>query len=295
MVTKSRRVPIKAVITDMDGTLYSWVDYIVPALEAMVRSLETTTGMPRIRIVQSLKEVYEKYGTNEYAFAIQESQIFHEFSYDFDSFNNLVIWPARRAFSEARRQYLRPYRGVVEGLAGLADRGMTTIALTDAPRGPAERRLKQLEIDTYFDALYALEGFPLPDLVDEAVKEREKAGYYRSAVPTVVELPGEFEKPSPEGIRRILSDLGLGIEEVVMVGDNLKKDMAAAAAAGVLGVWAEYGTYIPPEYRVRLNVISARAVTKKNVSDETNERAEEPALAISNFRRLLDIIDGRAD
>jgi FMN phosphatase YigB (HAD superfamily) len=285
--------PYKAVITDMDGTLYSWVDYIVPALEAMVDSLEHTTGMPRIRIVQSLKEVYEKHGTNEYAFAIQESQIFAEFNYDFDSFNALVIWPARRAFSDMRRRYLKPYRGVLEGLAELKERGLSIVALTDAPRGPAERRLKQLELDRHFDALYTLEGFPVPDLVDEGVKEREKAGYYRSAVPRVVELPTTHEKPSPLGIERILSDFGLEKDEVLMVGDNVKKDMAAAQAAGVLGVWAEYGTYISSEYRVRLNTISARAVTRKNVSDEADERLVEPEHAVSNFRRILDIIDGR--
>lgn len=286
--------PVRAVITDMDGTLYSWVDYIVPALEAMVSSLEASTGMPRIRIVQSLKEVYEKHGTNEYAFAIQESKIFHEFNYDFDSFNELVIWPARRAFSEARRRYLRPYRGVEEGLEGIVARGIELIALTDAPRGPAERRLKQLGLDEHFTALYALEGFPVPDLVDVQVKEREKAGYYRSAVPTVVELPAEFEKPSPRGIQRVLSDRGLEPGEAIMVGDNVKKDMAAAAAAGVMGVWAEYGTFVPHEYRTRLNVISARAVTRKNVSEESDEPMEEPETAISNFRRVLSIIDGRA-
>lgn len=33
----------------MDNTLYSWTDYIVPAVEA--------THMPRIRVVQALKAV----------------------------------------------------------------------------------------------------------------------------------------------------------------------------------------------------------------------------------------------
>ncbi len=294
MPASKRKRPIKAVVTDLDGTLYSWVDYIVPALEAMVCSLESTTSMPRIRIVQSLKEVYEKYGTNEYAFAIQESKIFHEFNYDFDSFNALIIWPARRAFSEMRRRYLRPYRGVVEGLTGLVERGVKVVGLTDAPRGSAERRLKQLGLDSYFDALYALEGFPVPDLVDEQVKEREKAGYYRSAVPKVVELPSSAEKPSPRGLEQILQDLEFHPEEVMMVGDNIRKDMAAAAEAGVMGVWAEYGTYVPPEYRVRLDIISARAVTRKNVADETCEQLEEPEFAISNFGRILKIIDGRS-
>jgi len=282
---------IEAVITDLDGTLYSWVDYIVPALEAMVRSLEQTTGMPRIRIVQSLKEVYEKHGTNEYAFAIQESQIFHEFSYDFDSFNALVIDPARRAFSDMRRRYLKPYRGVMDGIAGLHERGVKIIALTDAPRGPAERRLKQLELDASIDGLYSLEGFPVPDLVDEQVKERERVGYYKSRVPTVVELPEDCEKPSPHGIDRILADFELGADEVLVVGDNIKKDMAAAQAAGTLGVWAEYGTYISPEYRERLDAISARSVTRKNVAEEPGAKTIQPAIAISNFSRVLDIVD----
>ena len=38
----------RAVVTDLDNTLYSWVDYIVPSLEAMVASLMETTGRPRI-------------------------------------------------------------------------------------------------------------------------------------------------------------------------------------------------------------------------------------------------------
>ncbi len=282
---------IQAVITDMDGTLYSWVDYIVPALEAMVRSLEQTTGMPRIRIVQSLKEVYEQHGTNEYAFAIQESQIFHEFSYDFDSFNAIVINPARRAFSEIRRRYLKPYRGVLEGLEGLRERGVKIIALTDAPRGPAERRLKQLDLDETFDGLYTLEGFPLPDMVDEGVKERERQGYYKSRVPTVVELPEDAEKPSPKGVERILHDFSLDKEAVLLVGDNIKKDMAAAQAAGVTGVWAEYGTYISPEYRERLDAISARSVTRKNVAEEVDQKTIQPAVAISNFSRVLELVD----
>ena len=59
----------RAVVTDLDNTLYPWVDYIVPSLEAMVASLVTTTGLPRIRIVQALKAVYTKYESNEYPFA----------------------------------------------------------------------------------------------------------------------------------------------------------------------------------------------------------------------------------
>ena len=106
---------IRLVVTDMDNTLYSWIDYIVPAVEAMVGAVVEATGFPRIKVVQALKAVYTKYESNEYPFALQESAIFEAFP-EFGSFDKLVIEPARSAFSEARKRYLRPYKGVVETL-----------------------------------------------------------------------------------------------------------------------------------------------------------------------------------
>jgi len=279
--------PTRAVITDLDGTLYSWVDYIVPALEAMVTSLQATTGLPRIRIVQSLKEVYARRETNEYAFAIQESSIFREYAQDFDSFNALVITPARKAFSDCRRRYLRPFRGVVPTLEALGARGVRIIALTDAPRAPAERRLKQLGLDLHIDALYALESYAIPELVDASVRVREEAGYYASSLRLVVELPHDHEKPAPAGIARILSDFVLDPSEVMMVGDNLRKDIGAAQAAGVAGIWAEYGTYVSPEYRERLAIFSAPAVTEKNVARESDHQTYRPDATLSNFGQVL--------
>src|SRR4051794_24187285 len=115
------RVPraqrLGAGITDLDNTLYSLVDYVVPCLEAMVASLVATTGQPRIKVVQSLKAVYTKYESNEYPFAIQESELFAPYDRDPDSFIHLVDEPARRAFREARERYLKPCPGVPEALA----------------------------------------------------------------------------------------------------------------------------------------------------------------------------------
>ena len=220
---------IRAVVTDLDNTLYPWVDYVVPSLEAMVDSLEATTGLPRIRIVQSLKAVYAKYESNEYPFAIQESELFKPYEQDFDSFNALVIDPARQAFKAARDRYLHPYPGVKETLQALKERGLKLVALTDAPRNAAEGRLRTLKLDTLFDAVYTLPAYPLPDHVDPEIRRKEEAGHYRAGVP-VTELPADHEKPSPAGLRRILGDLGLKGEQVLYVGDNVKKDMPVAKA-----------------------------------------------------------------
>ena len=279
---------VRAVVTDLDNTLYPWVDYIVPSLEAMVASLTATTGLPRVRIVQALKAVYSKYESNEYPFAIQESGIFEPYEADFDSFNALVLRPARDAFVAAREKYLKPYPGVREALDALRARGLKVIGLTDAPRNAAELRLKHLRLDGHFDALYTLPGYPLPEHVDPEIRRKEEAGHYRSRTP-VFELPHGAEKPSADGLARVLKDFRLAGAEVVYVGDNVKKDMPVAEACGALGVWAEYGTYVSSEYRERLAIISAKSVTRRHVADETPQRWP---LSISSFTQVLEIVDG---
>jgi phosphoglycolate phosphatase len=279
---------LRAVVTDLDNTLYPWVDYIVPALEAMVDSLVATTGQPRVRVVQSLKAVYAKYQSNEYPFAIQESELFAPYEADFDSFHALVLDPARLAFKAARERFLKPYPGVRETLETIRARGLKLVALTDAPRNGAELRLKWLKLDGHFDALYTLPGYALPDNVDPEIKRRQAAGHYTARAP-VVELPLDFEKPNPGGLARILADLGLDGAEVLYVGDNVKKDMPVADACGALGVWAEYGTYVSAEYRERLAVISAKTVTRRHVAEETPARWP---LAISSFTQVLELLDG---
>jgi phosphoglycolate phosphatase len=284
-------MPIRAVVTDLDNTLYPWVDYIVPCLEAMVASLEKTTGLPRIAIIQSLKAVYTKYESNEYPFAIQESEIFAPYKQDFDSFDQLVIDPARRAFKAARERYLRPFPGVEETLAALRERGLKMVGLTDAPRNAAELRLKWLGIDRYFDALYTLPGYKLPDNVAGEIRRREEAGHYRAKT-RVVELAREQEKPNPGGLRSILEDLGMKGGEVAYVGDNLRKDMPVAEACGALGIWAEYGTYVSAEYRERLSIISARTVTQRHVAEEGGGGQTRWPLAISSFAQIPEVLDG---
>ena len=54
-------MPIRLVVTDMDNTLYSWVNYIVPAVEAMVEAVVHATGFQKLKVIQSLKAVYEKF------------------------------------------------------------------------------------------------------------------------------------------------------------------------------------------------------------------------------------------
>lgn len=286
---------IRLVVTDMDNTLYSWIDYIVPAVEAMVEAVQVATGAPRLKVVQSLKAVYTRYESNEYPFALQESSLFQEFP-DFGSFDKLVIEPARIAFSEARRKYLRPYKGVLETLAALKAERIIVVALTDAPRNPAEQRVKRMGLDQHLAALYTMPGFQFPAgpdgeaLVAPDILQRHEKGEYRAACPAI-ELPRDWEKPNPAGLKRILATYGLEPKEVLVVGDSVKKDIAIAKELGCHDAWAEYGTYVSLEYRERLDIISSTAITRRHAAHvfETGQQSVTPTRALSNFGQVLEL------
>jgi phosphoglycolate phosphatase len=288
---------VRLVVTDMDNTLYSWVDYIVPAVEAMVSSVCQATRLPPLRVIQALKAVYALYESNDYPFVLQESSLYAEFP-EFGSFDRLVIAPAQSAFAEARRRYLEPYPGVIPTLALLRERGIPVVALTDAPRNPAEMRAKQLGLDGLLRALYTLPGFQFPrsdrgeHLVAVEIQRREEQGQYRAACP-VTELPRDFEKPNPAGLLQICRDFLTEPGEVLFVGDSLRKDVALAQNLGAVDCWAEYGTYVSREYRERLETISARSITRRHAASVLAEDAVpiRPTHRLASFDQVLSVID----
>ena len=83
----------------------------------------------------------------------------------------------------------------------------------------------------------------------------------------------------------------------LVVGDSLKKDVALARRVGAVDCWAEYGTYVPEEYLERLNIVSARSITRRHAASVLDRDADQPPSAathsLSNFWQLLSIIDAR--
>lgn len=278
----------RTLIADADNTLYSWVDYIVPCLEAMVDTLEKLSGFPRERIVESIKQVFEARQTNEYAFVLQEAEIFAPLRRDLDWFQKVFITPTRYVFNRVRLQNLRLYPGVRKTFHRLVDRGVEIYVLSDAPAFSAEQRLKHLGLDHCIKGLYALESYPVPEShhLDENLSNRIRIGYYRSRIGKVVELPLELEKPNPAGLRFLLEQEEIDPRTAILVGDNPKKDVRVARETGVLDVWARYGTLIAPETREKLRRYSAPSVHRRNVSTGADDSLV-PNLTIDRFDEIL--------
>ena len=73
----------------------------------------------------------------------------------------------------------------------------------------------------------------------------------------------------------------------------LKKDIAVAREVGAIDCWAEYGTYVSLEYRERLDIISAPAITRRHVASvfESGQLPQKATHVLSNFSQILDVID----
>ena len=164
-------------------------------------------------------------------------------------------------------------------------------------RNPAEQRVKRMGLDKHLTALYTLPGFHFPatdageKLVAPDILQKEERGEYRAACP-VVELTRDCEKPSTKGILMICEKYGVDPKHTLVIGDSVKKDIAMAREVGAIDVWAEYGTYVSQEYRERLDIISSAAITKRHAAAVYEGKSSlEPTHALSNFSRVLELID----
>ena len=188
---------------------------------------------------------------------------------------------------------------MVETLTELKQRGLPVVALTDAPRNPAEYRVRAMGLDGLLSGLYTLPGFKFPaaageKLIAADILRKDERGDYRAACP-VTEFPRRFEKPDPQGYLKICRAFRVKPEQTLMIGDSLHKDIAVARAVGAVDCWAEYGTYVSREYRERLDIISAKAITRRHAASVLEGPAERKQQAathtLSNFGQILPIID----
>ena len=144
-----------ALISDLDGTLYNWVDFYAPSFRAMVHVLGRITKLDEKRIMESFRQVYLKHKSVEYAFAIQELDIWESLKWTNEEIMENAVKPARVAFGMARSKNLRLFPHVKETLQWAKTEGLLVIAYSNSPRIQAEMRLKYLHIGRFFDELWS--------------------------------------------------------------------------------------------------------------------------------------------
>jgi FMN phosphatase YigB (HAD superfamily) len=226
-------------IVDLDNTLFDWVDIWYRSFKPMLDSLISTSGVSQEVLEGEIKEVFERHGTTEYAFLIEEMpslRIAHPTA-DLTE----VYADAIEAYRKGRASALRLYPGVKETLRKLKSRGCTIVGYTESLAFYSAYRVRKLGLDPLIDYLYSPADHDLPaNLTAEQIRLYHPK-YYEFRHTIHRHTPKGHLKPAPEILKKIVHDLRVPVASAVYLGDNLMKDVAMAQEAGITDVWAKYG------------------------------------------------------
>jgi phosphoglycolate phosphatase len=281
-----------ALISDLDGTLYNWVDFYALSFRAMVHVLGRITKLDEKRIIESFRQVYLKHKTVEYAFAIQELDIWESLRWTNEEIMENAVKPARVAFRMARSKNLQLYPHVKETLDWARTEGLLIIAYSNSPRIQAEMRLKYLRIDRFFDELWSWYSEEIPTNVPKEVLNKYIAGKYDVTSLRKSEFSLAQSKPNQEILQSMLEKHDLHPEKTYIVGDNLYTDISAAQEAGIRDIWSRYS-----QVKQEKNLDTLRQITpwsdEEIARDKESKRTITPTYTIDDFEEIKKIIGSR--
>jgi putative hydrolase of the HAD superfamily len=196
---------IKAIIFDLDNTLINFWKFktksVDAAINAMINAGLGSNKGDARRIIQGL---YEKRGM-EYKYIFQELLREVEGKIDYRILSHGLV-----AYRRTRGNLLVPYKGVKPTLVALKRNGYKLAIISDAPRIKAWTRLVSMEIDNLFDVV------------------------------VVFEDTGKT-KPHSLPFSKAIKKLKVKPSQVLMVGDNIKRDIQGAKRLGMKTAFARYG------------------------------------------------------
>ncbi len=304
-MTQSR---FKLIVTDIDNTVFDWVDYYTHALWALLDKVSSIIKVPAATLAEEARDVFSRHGSIEFPFLTQElPSVMQHYGSDIDRMLNEVVEPGRLAFMAEAAPHLRPYAGVHETLQKLRQEfpDVPTVALTDAPRYVAMWKLNKLGLLHDFAAVYGLADPRIPTCEKTRrvkvsptilLKHLQQSNFeFRGRIRI---LPDEYEKPGTRGLKTVLMDYDSDEDpahrqSVLWIGDNLRKDVGLGQRLGVCTAWAEYGTHLDKALLPRLHAFSPPQNIHKNVPlDSKSPESPKPDFTLTSFADILPIVRG---
>jgi phosphoglycolate phosphatase len=195
--------------------------------------------VPRETLERELYAVHQRYGTTEYAFAIQELPSLAARHPGED----LVARYARAIdeYRTVRRRTLRLYPDVAATLVAIKAAGCLTVGYTESRAYYANYRIRALGLDGLLDYVYSAPDHALPIGMTPEQIRKYPAEHYRLTRTVQRHTPEGVWKPEAAALLGILGELGARPDQAIYAGDSLVKDVVMARAAGVVDVFARYG------------------------------------------------------
>jgi len=197
---------IKAILFDLDNTL---VDFMKMKKEACRSAI---SAMVDNGLKMDKNEGYRKLILTYFKVGIESDRAFTEFlKRETREINPKILASGINAYLETKSKFLKLYPDVIPTLTKLKEKGLILAIVTDAPKVKAYQRLLAMKIENFFDFVIGFED-----------TEKKKK--------TVFPLKMAIEK------------LKLEPEEIMMIGDSMKRDVIPAKRLNVISVFAKYGS-----------------------------------------------------
>lgn len=221
----------RALILDMDNTLYDWSSAYVAAMKSQVDYLASVLNRKESTILKYFQTVYKKYGSVEVPRAVNELKIWEISSLSEEDQHQIqeIAW---HIFLETFDTNLHLYPGVRETLQWAKNQQILIFGFSDSFAYWIHRRLKVLDIRVCFERVFAQNNFAI-SLCDPV----EEPDLLKIMVP----MATSDLKPNTAVIECIAHQYNLSKSQIYMVGDDLAKDIRAAQAGGIHDIWAKYG------------------------------------------------------
>lgn len=284
------RPSISLIITDLDNTLFDWVEIWYRSFSAMLGCLVEKSQIPRATLISEIREIHQREGTSEYAFLIEELPSLRK---KHPGENPVEIYAdAIRAFREARASALKLYPTVRETLQFLKDSGCRIVAYTESMEFYSLYRIRKLDLDGLLDFVYTPPDHALPSGLTREKVRLYAAESYSLAKTQHRHTPPQELKPNPKLLTHIVNEVGGKSSQSIYIGDSLMKDIAMAQDAGIADVYAKYGAaQNRPEYGLLREVTHWTPQSVQKEKDLTKAEAKPTFELQRYFSEIRDLFD----
>lgn len=233
---KSRK---SVLITDLDNTLFDWVQLWHACFSAMLDKIIEISGVSEAQLKSEIRAVHRKHGTSEYAFLIEEIPSLRK-KYPKEDLLH-VFAPALSAYREERRKKLSLYPTVAESLLKIKGTGAKIVGYTESMAFYSNYRVRRLGLDGVFDVIFSPKDHGVPKGMSKEQIRKYPATQYDLKFTRHEHTPEGELKPNKDILLSIIKHIHALPEDCIYIGDSLFKDVAMAKDAGVSDVWASYG------------------------------------------------------
>lgn len=221
---------------DGDNTLWGWLEYAVPAYEAMCEVLAEIAGKKPGETAEAMKAFYTTVGSIENEGLVQGLHAAGFFSGVRDFDEAATIDRVMQTFARVQEENMRLYPGIAETVAEIHARGYRQILVSDAPIHKATARLQDTGLS---DLIYPAFGMPSAE-VPRRPRSRPRPPIHPDFV---------LHKEKPHSSNELALKLQLTRAELArlltFIGDSDPKDMGYARRIGCVGIHSLWGVADP--------------------------------------------------